>query len=86
MFYTWTHSSSPGERNFHILNIIIVVVVVSGGDGGGDIIIIIIIIIIHSFLKIFFTSVLADAFSLEFERQQVSSSLQDPSQYSGRSQ
>ena len=33
----------------------------------------------------FFTSVLADGFSLEFEWQQVSSSLQDSSQYSGRS-
>ena len=48
------------------------------------IIIIIIIIIIHS-LKLF-TSALADGFSLEFERQQVSSSLQDSSYYSGRSQ
>ena len=34
----------------------------------------------------FFTSVLADSFSLEFEWQQVSSSLQDSSQYSGRPQ
>ena len=34
----------------------------------------------------FFTSVLADGFSLEFEWQQVSSSLQDSFQYSGRSQ
>ena len=34
----------------------------------------------------FFTSVLADGFSLEFEWQQVSSSLQDSSQYSGRTQ
>ena len=34
----------------------------------------------------FFTPVLADGFSLEFEWQQVSSSLQDSSQYSGRSQ
>ena len=34
----------------------------------------------------FFTSVLPDGFSLEFERQQVSSSLQDSSQDSGRSQ
>ena len=33
-----------------------------------------------------FTSVLADGFSLEFEWQQVSSSLQDSSQYSGRPQ
>ena len=33
----------------------------------------------------FFPSVLADGFSLEFEWQQVSSSLQDSSQYSGRS-
>ena len=32
----------------------------------------------------FFTSVLADGFSLVFEWQQVSSSLQDSSQYSGR--
>ena len=32
----------------------------------------------------FFTSVLADGLSLEFEWQQVSSSLQDSSQYSGR--
>ena len=34
----------------------------------------------------FFTSLLADSFSREFEWQQVSSSLQDSSQYSGRSQ
>ena len=34
----------------------------------------------------FFTSVLADGFSLEFEWLQVSSSLQDSSQYSGRPQ
>ena len=34
----------------------------------------------------FFTSVLADGFSLEFEWQQVSSSLQDTSQYFGRPQ
>ena len=34
----------------------------------------------------FFPSVLADGFSLEFEWQQVSSSLQDSSQYSRRSQ
>ena len=34
----------------------------------------------------FFTSVLADGFSLEFEWQQVSSSLQDSFQYSGRPQ
>ena len=33
----------------------------------------------------FFTSVLADGFSLEFEWQQVSSSLQDSSQDSGHS-
>ena len=48
------------------------------------IIIIIAIIIIHS-LELF-TSALADGFSLESEWQQVSSSLQDSSQYSGRSQ
>ena len=48
------------------------------------IIIIIIIIIIYSWE--FFISVLADGFSLEFEWQQISSSLQDSSQYSGRSQ
>ena len=34
----------------------------------------------------FFTSALADGFSLEFEWKQVSSSLQDSSQYSGRFQ
>ena len=44
----------------------------------------IIIIIIYSLE--FFTSALADGFSLEYEWQQVSSSLQDSSQYSGRSQ
>ena len=33
----------------------------------------------------FFTSVLADGFSLEFEWQQVSTSLQDSTQDSGRS-
>ena len=43
-------------------------------------IIIIIIIIIH--LE-FFTSALADGFSLDFEWQQVTSSLHDSSQYSG---
>ena len=45
---------------------------------------IIIIIIIHS-LELF-TSALADGFSLDSEWQQVSSSLQDSSQYSSRSQ
>ena len=44
-------------------------------------IIIIIIIIILLFLE-FLTSVGADSFPLEFERQQVSSVLQDSSQYS----
>ena len=44
----------------------------------------IIIIIIYSLE--FFTSALADGLSLEVESQQVSSSLQDSSQYSGRSQ
>ena len=48
------------------------------------IIIIIIIIIIYSLE--FFTSALADGFLLESEWQQVYSSLQDSSQYSGRSQ
>ena len=48
------------------------------------IIIIIIIIIIYSFE--FFISALANGFSLEFEWQKVSSSLQDSSQYSRRSQ
>ena len=43
-----------------------------------------IIIIIHS-LELF-TLALAEGFSLESEWQQVSSSLQDSSQYSGRSQ
>ena len=37
-------------------------------------------------LRVIFTSVLADGLSLEFEWQQVSLSLQDYSQYSGRSQ
>ena len=46
--------------------------------------IIIIIIIIYSLE--FFTSALADGLSLEIEWQQVSSSLQDSSQYSGRFQ
>ena len=53
----------------------------------------IIIIVIYSFRVFhisvswwFFTSVLADGFSLEFEWQQVSSSLQDSSQDSGCSQ
>ena len=47
-----------------------------------------IIIIINSIIITpleLFTSVLADGFSLEFEWQQVSSSLQDTSQHSGRS-
>ena len=43
------------------------------------------IIIIVTSLE-FFTSALADGLSLEFEWQQVSSSLQDSSQYSGRPQ
>ena len=42
-------------------------------------------IIITTLLE-FFTSALADGFSLEFEWQQVSSSFQDSSQYSGRFQ
>ena len=42
------------------------------------------IIIIYSLE--FFTSALADGLTLEFEWQQVSSSLQDSSQYYGRSQ
>ena len=46
-------------------------------DTGNIIIIIIIIIIIMNIPLEFFTSVLADGFSLEFEWQQVSSSLQD---------
>ena len=46
-------------------------------------VIIIIIIIIYSL--VFFTSALPDDFSLEFEWHQVSSSLQDYSQYSTRS-
>ena len=48
-------------------------------------IIVIVIIIILLFWE-FFTSALADGFSLEIEWQQVSSSLQDSSQYYGRSQ
>ena len=48
------------------------------------IIIIIIIIVIIIIPLEFLTSVLADGFSVEFEWQQVSSSLQDSSQYSGR--
>ena len=48
--------------------------------------IIIIIIIIIQFLLKFFTSALADGLSLSCKWQQVSSSLQDSSQYSGRSQ
>ena len=46
------------------------------------VVIIIIIIIYHTPLK-FFTSVLADGFTQEFEGQQVSSSLQDSSLDSG---
>ena len=48
-------------------------------------IIIIIIIIIHFFFE-FFTPALADRFSLESERQQISSRLQNSSLYSGRPQ
>ena len=59
-----------------LIIIIIIIIIIT--------IIIIIIIIIYS-LRVF-TSVLADGFSLEFEWQQVSSSLQDSSQYSGCSQ
>ena len=50
------------------------------------IIIIIKIIIIIIYSLGFFTSALADGLSLEFEWQQVSSSLYDSSQYSGCSQ
>ena len=50
------------------------------------IIIIIIIIIVIIIPSGFFTSVLADGFSLEFEWQQLSSNLHDSSQDSGRSQ
>ena len=46
----------------------------------------IIIIIIYSLRGFLFTSNFADDLSLEFERQQVASSLQDSSQYPGRSQ
>ena len=55
--------------------------------GAGFIIIIIniIIIIIIIYTLELFTSVLADGLSLVFEWQQVFSSLQDSSQYSGRS-
>ena len=49
-------------------------------------IIIIIIIIIILLLCEFFTPALANGFLFEFEWHQVSSSLQDSSQYSGRSQ
>ena len=49
----------------------------------GPYISIIIIIIIYPIE--FFAPALADGLSLEFEWQQVSSSLQDSSQYSGRS-
>ena len=49
------------------------------------IIVMIIIIIIINYLE-FFTSALADGLSMESERQQVPSNLQDSSQYSGRSQ
>ena len=42
-------------------------------------------IIIIIIIRVFFTSVLADGFSLEFEWQQVSSSLLDSSQDSGHS-
>ena len=49
-------------------------------------IIIIIISSSSSIVRVFFTSALANGLSLEFEWQKVSSSLQDPSQYSGRSQ
>ena len=48
--------------------------------------IIIIIIIIILLIWEFFILASADGFSLEFEWQQVSSSLQDSSQYSGRYQ
>ena len=47
---------------------------------------IIIIIIIILLIWEFFTPELADCFSMESEWQQVSSSLQDSSQYFGRSQ
>ena len=50
----------------------------------GILLIIIIIIIIYSLE--FFTPANVDGLSLEIEKQQVSSSLQDSSQYSGRLQ
>ena len=54
-----------------IINIIIIIIIIN-------------IIIINS--EEIFMSAVADGFSLESEWQQVSSSLQDSSQYSGRSQ
>ena len=53
--------------------------IITRSDRQADNIIIIIIIIIITILEVF-TSVLADGFSLEFDWQQVSSSLQDSSQ------
>ena len=52
----------------------------------GNTIIIIMIMIIIIYSLEFFTSALADGLSLEIEWPQVSSSLQDSSQYSGRFQ
>ena len=65
---------------FIIIIIIVVVVLVI------VIIIIIIIIIIILLLCDFFSPAIVGGFLLEIEWQQVSSSLQDSSQYSGRSQ
>ena len=65
-------TSSRSSRR-HPVSVVIIAAVI---------IIIIIIIIIYSLE--FFTSALADGLSLKFEGQQVSSSLQDSSQYSGR--
>ena len=73
----WRESQANlySRHAFIIIIITIIIIIIT---------IIIIIIIIYSLE--FFTSALADGLSLEFEWQQVSSSLQDFSQYSGLSQ
>ena len=66
---------SVGDFWYWVIIIIIIIIIM--------VVVIIIIIIIHS-LELF-TSALADGFSMESEWHQFSSSLQDSSQYSGRS-
>ena len=70
--WDWTSvSQTVGEHSTHLANYI------------NSVLLLLLLLLLLFILLEFFTSVLADGFSLEFEWQQVSSSLQDSSQYSG---